>query len=171
MYNNSLEWCCCVQISWKDKRILDNRPLTSYTYLSPALTKKFDALAKEKGCTDLKPWVRSLVNHLYWAASSSNTLDEEVRAETVVAKWLSAINHIQDVHSGHSNLFPQCEHGPLIGRESRKKWLDKGIILNYFTHFNILYSVLSMMHKNAWEKCRNGTLTFIFQYHVPKNSP
>ena len=38
------------------------------------------------------------------------------------AKWLSTTNHIVDVHQGHGDRFPECQHGSLENR----KWLKKG---------------------------------------------
>ena len=61
-------------------------------------------------------------NHLYWTAASS----EGLCTDAVLAKWLSILNHITNVHEGHSALFPACEHGPLEGRERHKQWLKPG---------------------------------------------
>ncbi|KAJ4930933.1 hypothetical protein JOQ06_025234 [Pogonophryne albipinna] len=42
----------------------------------------------------------------------------------IVAKWESVVSHVQNVHTGHGDLFPSCIHGRLEGRESHKKWLE-----------------------------------------------
>ncbi|WAR21223.1 hypothetical protein MAR_015197, partial [Mya arenaria] len=40
----------------------------------------------------------------------------------IAAKWTSVVNHVQDIHTGHGDLYQQCTHGPLEPRE----WLKKG---------------------------------------------
>ena len=40
------------------------------------------------------------------------------------AMWKSVSNHIQDVHDGHSELYPECAHGPLDEDERDKEWLQ-----------------------------------------------
>ena len=66
-------------------------------------------------------WEKSITNHLYWVASS--TKDEE--AELREAMWASLVNHMQNIHEGHSDLFPACLHGDLQ-EERPKKWLETG---------------------------------------------
>jgi hypothetical protein len=39
-----------------------------------------------------------------------------------VAKWRSIMNHVSNIHEGHSEKFPNCLHGDL----GDKKWLLKG---------------------------------------------
>ena len=56
-------------------------------------------------------------NHLYWCAASSNG-----DGELVLKKWLSILNHVTDVHDGHGELFPSCEHGYLADRD----WIRRG---------------------------------------------
>ena len=56
-----------------------------------------------------------MVNHLYWCAMST----EEGNEDLIRAKWLSLVNHIQNVHRGHGSLFPKCLHKRLKGR----KWI------------------------------------------------
>ena len=65
--------------------------------------------------------MKSITNHLYRSASSSRGEDGVV----VQAKWNSVVNHIQNVHSGHGELYHKCEHGPLEPREWLKKVLLK----------------------------------------------
>lgn len=77
-------------------------------------------------------WKKSVVNHMFWCAASTDDDDGDLKA----AKWLSITNHIMNKHSGHqSPLFSQCLHGRLHGRERKKKWLSPGmamLILNFF---------------------------------------
>lgn len=49
------------------------------------------------------------------------------------AMWKSVTNHIQDIHEGHSELYPECAHGPLDEDERDKEWLRPcKIISTYF---------------------------------------
>ena len=57
------------------------------------------------------------MNHLYWSAAS--TADGE--GNVIVAKWQSVVDHVLNVHHGHGELFPECAHGELEGREAHKK--------------------------------------------------
>lgn len=59
---------------------------------------------------------KSVVNHLYWSASTSTSGDE------VVARWTSVADHVQNVHSHENALFPHCLHEPLVGERARV-WL------------------------------------------------
>jgi solute carrier family 8 (sodium/calcium exchanger) len=76
------------------------------------LKKKLLALPKEKDCDIIQPWMKSIVNHLYWTAASSPDQDWEL----MLAKWKSLCNHIINVHNGYSPLYASCEHGELEGR-------------------------------------------------------
>lgn len=82
-------------------------------------TKKVEALAKLKGCENVRPWIKSLSNHMYWCAASS----EDQSGDLVVAKWQSVGNHLQNVHTGHGELFPKCQHDDLGAERAKKKWL------------------------------------------------
>ena len=85
------------------------------------LRKKLEALAKQKDCQLIGKWVKSITNHLYWCVASTHSGDGDV----IKAKWLSLDNHIHNVHSGHSQLFPQCAHGDLHGSDRNKKWFKR----------------------------------------------
>ena len=61
---------------------------------------------------------QSISNHLYWCAASSHGDGEQVKA-----KWLSILNHVTNIHEGHSETFPECAHGHL---EEERKWLRRG---------------------------------------------
>jgi hypothetical protein len=55
--------------------------------------------------------MKSIINHLYWAAASSPDQDGELK----LAKWKSLCNHIINVHNE--------------GRERKKKWLKPGMVV------------------------------------------
>ena len=87
-----------------------------YTYAG--FRKKLQAVAKQKDCELIGKWERSIINHLYWCVAST----PDGNWETTIAKWLSLENHVHNVHSGHSHLFPKCSHEDLDGQDRRKKW-------------------------------------------------
>jgi hypothetical protein len=95
---------------------------SSYNCLFIAgVLKKLDAVANTKGCSDVREWVHSITNHLYWCAATSTSGQE------TVAKWISVINHIQDIHEHDDWRFSSCAHGPIPTDTRRlKKWLNPG---------------------------------------------
>ncbi|KAI8495211.1 hypothetical protein Bbelb_271970 [Branchiostoma belcheri] len=100
------------------KWIRENLPETCHLYdiwhIAKGLRKKLSALAKQKECDVVGDWTNSIVNHLYWCSTTTR----EGAGDLVEGKWLSLDNHLHNVHSGHSEAFPQCAHGPL-----RRQWL------------------------------------------------
>ena len=79
-----------------------------------AVAKKLKALSQTKQCEDLKPWVRSITNHLYREAVSTPAGDGEL----LVAKWHSVERHMQNLHTNPGRRFPTCAHGKLSGRKN-----------------------------------------------------
>lgn len=65
----------------------------------------------------MQNWSQSVSNHLYWCAASSNG-----NGDLVVEKWLSILRHVTDIHTNHSDLFPNCLHGSLEPR----LWIQPG---------------------------------------------
>lgn len=88
--------------------------------LFEGIGKKIDALAKEKDCEDAGLWTRSIVNHFYWIAATALEGDGDM----LEAMWKSVTNHIQDIHDGHCEVYPECAHGPLDEDERDKEWLE-----------------------------------------------
>lgn len=82
-------------------------------HLAKTVSKKLSAASKKSGCSDLAPWIPSIVNHLWWCAESCNK-DAEVLRE----KWLSVIHHVTNRHSWPGNKhFPKCDHQPLSAEQ------------------------------------------------------
>ncbi|KAG1696945.1 hypothetical protein GQR58_006144 [Nymphon striatum] len=75
-------------------------------HVAKGLKKKLFKVSKEKECEKVGPWIKSITNHMYWVAASTPSGD----SEEMVCKWVSVFNHMQNIHQGHSNLFPNCEH-------------------------------------------------------------
>ena len=108
----------------------------------------------------VQKWKNSIVNHMYWCASSTDDDDPDLKE----AKWLSITNHIMNRHSGHENpLIPQCAHGRLHGRERKKKWLKPGTCTPEHNYF--CFSITSIL-------TYDGAITFdskqlFLQVHRP----
>jgi solute carrier family 8 (sodium/calcium exchanger) len=115
----------------------DPLPFLTISYIIAGIKKKLFQLSKEKDCKVLQPWIKSLVNHLYWTAASS--FDQS--GEHMLAKWNSVGNHIINIHSGHSQLFFACEHAELAGRDRQKMLLKPGIKHIHFNKGGDLFTV------------------------------
>ncbi|XP_035665192.1 uncharacterized protein LOC118408480 [Branchiostoma floridae] len=87
-------------------------------HVAKSIKKKLKKLSKTKGCEDLKVWIASIINHLYWAVTST----PPGNGDLIVEKWKSVLQHIHNRHRGFGGLFPRCAHGRLRGRERRKPW-------------------------------------------------
>lgn len=86
----------------------------------PGISKKLEAAAKKRDAGDIRPWIKSIVNHAYWVAATSGD-NEEMK----LAKWKSITNHIRNIHVHESNAFPRCEHREY---DMDRAWLINGII-------------------------------------------
>ncbi|KAI8494608.1 hypothetical protein Bbelb_278340 [Branchiostoma belcheri] len=88
-------------------------------HVAKGVKKKLQNLSKLKDCQALKPWVSSIVNHLYWSVVSTPRGSEDM----IEDKWRSVHDHTHNIHEGFEGQFPECAHGPLEGREQQKQWL------------------------------------------------
>ena len=68
-----------------------------------------------KGCEEVGDWIKSMVNHLYWAAMSTDDGDSQM----VLEKWKLMGHHIHNKHTGHGDKYKKCAHGRL----RKRKWL------------------------------------------------
>lgn len=84
--------------------------------------KELLAASKTAIYAELALWRRSVENHLYWVAASS-----EGDPRMIVPKWLSILNHVRDIHVHSNPLYPACAHGELEPRE----WLDDGAYTSF----------------------------------------
>jgi len=55
---------------------------------------------------------------MYWCAASSHG-----DGEMIQQKWFSILNHVKNIHEGHGDKFPRCEHEERDDRE----WIKSGI--------------------------------------------
>ena len=75
-------------------------------HLAKSVSKKLAAASKKFGCTDLAPWIPSIVNQLWWSVESCNK-DPDILCE----KWMSIIHHVTNRHEWLGKRhFHKCEH-------------------------------------------------------------
>jgi solute carrier family 8 (sodium/calcium exchanger) len=86
-------------------------------FVCAGFRKKLEGAAKNKDCSLIGDWQRSIINHLYWCVASTDDGD----SETILAKWLSADNHEHNVHTHESAKFGHCVHG----HTSKRKWFTR----------------------------------------------
>lgn len=92
------------------------------------LTKKLHAIGIRKGNGKILEWTKSITNHLYWSAVTSDG-----DGALAVEKWRSLLNHVQNKHEGHGERFPKCLHPELSAEETkRNKWLKSGKYMIFF---------------------------------------
>ncbi|KAJ8041548.1 hypothetical protein HOLleu_12400 [Holothuria leucospilota] len=91
-------------------------------HIAKSIKKQLKALANRRGCEAILKWQHSIINHVYWAASSTPEADQEL----ILEKFLSIGNHVQNVHTGHQGeRFTECAHPPISDEEERtKSWLE-----------------------------------------------
>ena len=90
--------------------------------------KKLVALSNYwKKCEEIQPWIRSMCNNLYWVPLS--------QVSSCLKKWEFIVNHVQNIHEHDGQLYTECAHGTLKGRERQKKSLC--IIIIKFKENNI----------------------------------
>lgn len=77
-------------------------------HVAKGVYKKLEALGKTKKYALVGQWARSIGNHVYWCAASSDGDGELVRQ-----KWTSITNHIANIHESHGDKFQSCQHGNL----------------------------------------------------------
>lgn len=95
------------------------------------ISKKLEAEAKKEGGKDIRPWIKSVVNHIYWIWSSCGN-DGELKT----LKWMSIVNHISNKHEGHSPAFPKCDHGDI---QQERQWIKEGNSETMIMYFLIIY--------------------------------
>ncbi|KAK3106929.1 hypothetical protein FSP39_003265 [Pinctada imbricata] len=108
------------------KWVRENMPDTVHNYdvwhVAKGVKKKLISLAREKDCHEIQDWIQSISNHLYWSAASS----QDGNGQLILQKWQSVANHVMNIHEHRGDLFPECAHETLEGRERQKPWLKQG---------------------------------------------
>ena len=135
-------------------------------HVAKSVSKKLSAASKKSGCSELAPWIPSIVNHLWWSAESCGK-DPEVLKE----RWLSVIHHMTNRHEWPGNrYFHKCEHGRLTTEEQRrKKCLKPGstahtALLNIVKDKNLLKDIVHLVecvHTTALEMYHSLYLKYL----------
>lgn len=86
-------------------------------HIAKGIYKKLESSGKKKMCDKLLEWARSISNHIYWCAASSNG-----DGDLVHDKWVSILNHVTNVHEGHGGKYARCQHDQLDDRN----WMKRG---------------------------------------------
>ena len=82
-----------------------------------SIKKNLVAATKKKPCQALNGWIKSIMNHLWWAVSTCDG-DEILLRE----KWCSILFHIQNKHKRSSCAkFHKCVHPRTTKSKARKK--------------------------------------------------
>lgn len=114
------------------------------TWCVSGVTKKMEALAKrKKGFSLAGKWIKSVNNHVYYCAGTSGG-----NGDLSLAKWDSLVNHLQNIHVGHSSaLHPVCLHGPL-GPEEQKEWFTPGKLVCDLQQLTLYHVIISLKFPN-----------------------
>ncbi|KAJ4947727.1 hypothetical protein JOQ06_009760 [Pogonophryne albipinna] len=70
---------------WIRTELPEVQHLYDIWHVAKGISRKLESLAKQKECDAIKPWIRSVVNHLYWSAVST----ESGHGDLVAEKWMS----------------------------------------------------------------------------------
>ncbi|XP_078671186.1 uncharacterized protein LOC144911212 [Branchiostoma floridae x Branchiostoma belcheri] len=82
------------------------------------LTKKIVAAGQVKGCTEIKPWTKDIVNHFWWCCKKGRNYEE------FIVLWKGVLHHVCDEHTWATG---SCHHEHLSTTEPRtKSWLAPG---------------------------------------------
>ncbi|XP_064479759.1 uncharacterized protein LOC135393196 [Ornithodoros turicata] len=79
------------------------------------IKKKLIALSRSAKHQVVRLWIDSLVRHAYWCPKTSGE-----DGNLCLAKWMSALNHIVDIHEHDDPAYPVCYHG---ATSEPREWL------------------------------------------------
>ncbi|XP_042582175.1 uncharacterized protein LOC109084638 [Cyprinus carpio] len=151
-----------IQKFLKDRKIIHYYDIW---HMAKGLSKKVEKISREKDCSLVKKWHKSIINHLYWSATSSKSGPEKL------AKWTSIINHIQDIHTHSDPAFPRCQHEQKLSKDC-SKWFQPGSrALNRLHKVLINKRVLSDVEKLSPHYQTSTVESFhkVILYFAPKN--
>uniref|UniRef100_A0A9J8CEC9 Uncharacterized protein n=1 Tax=Cyprinus carpio carpio TaxID=630221 RepID=A0A9J8CEC9_CYPCA len=119
MLNN----CLSLHITVKAKHTyLREDNITQYYdvwHIENGVSKKLLRIAQNKDSEKLQKWYRSIKKHIYCTAASSSSGPERV------AKWVSILNQIQNMHTHDDPIFPRFLHLQRTTTD-KSKWLSAG---------------------------------------------
>ena len=105
-------------------------------HFGKSIKKKLVAVTKKKDCQELVPWIKCVINHLWWCCAMCNRDEKELKE-----KWMSILYHIKNLHQWENHeIFKRCEHPKLT---KQNKWLQEGspsyiALENIVTNKNII---------------------------------
>ena len=88
---------------------------TNYVYWEDGHSRSRTTSTGKMGTVDQEPyllgrWAQSITNQMYWAAGPSDGNGQLMREKFLELRSKPCY---KNVHSGHGELFPNCEHEPL----------------------------------------------------------
>ncbi|VDI15526.1 Hypothetical predicted protein [Mytilus galloprovincialis] len=90
-------------------------------HMSKSIKKKILAIKPKKLLAEIKPWIPSICNHIWWCSRQADGNPDKME-ET----WKSLLFHISNRHSFPGKIITKCGHPPLTEDALRKKkWLNK----------------------------------------------
>ncbi|XP_070177851.1 uncharacterized protein [Littorina saxatilis] len=125
-------------------------------HVAKGLTKKLVSLANKAGMEQVGDWRKSIINHLHWVAASTPDGDGQM----MLAKWDSLLNHLVNKHHDHGDLFPACEHAPLLDEARDKDW---------FAPESTEFGALSRVLDNKFLRKDVQKLLFLAALHYNEN--
>ena len=83
---------------------------------------------KLAGCEIIKSWIKSVRQHLFWCATSTKS----GFGSLIVAKWMSFLRHVSNLHTDHPDpLYKCCNHGEIEKRLRIKRGIEGCSHLKY----------------------------------------
>ncbi|KAM7297483.1 uncharacterized protein ISCGN_022634 [Ixodes scapularis] len=99
-----------------------NYPNTKHRFdawhVAKGIGSKLALAGKTKRNSLLNKWVKTVRAHVYWCAQTSDD-----NGALVLAKWMSLMRHVDNVHQHPDPLYPACTHAPIV---EERWWLHKG---------------------------------------------
>lgn len=92
-------------------------------HVSNSIKKKLVKLSGKKSARDLQPWIKSVINHIWWCCASC-----EGNPTILKEKWFSLLHHVSNRHHWEGNTYyKKCAHAKRSEDDIRiKKWLREG---------------------------------------------
>uniref|UniRef100_A0A914X8L7 THAP-type domain-containing protein n=1 Tax=Plectus sambesii TaxID=2011161 RepID=A0A914X8L7_9BILA len=131
-------------------------------HIGKNLKKKLTAAAKTKGCGEIKPWLRSILNHLWF--SVDNCSNDPVRCQEL---FRSIIHHVANEHSWKEDqsfsLVSECCNAQL----SAEKVTTTGWLPKQSDAYRRLFGILTekRLLKNVGRIAKNLTTSAVENYH------
>ena len=90
-------------------------------HMSKSIKKKILAIKPKKLLNDIKPWIPSICNHVWWCSRQAEGDPDKLKE-----MWRSLLYHISNRHTFPGKIVARCRQPPLSPDDIRKKrWLLK----------------------------------------------